>query len=195
MRWRWRPKSDGVVGLCPQPAAAIAATTRPCQNFRTAKNNAESAATKAAYAGGSRDLLSFRRDSVHVTQAISERLHDVRRKVWRLLHEKMEPPPINLRHPRWRLYHRAGRPWAVIDPDFTVSSTKSPNKMSISPSSKTNIFSPFSPSLKRNSSGPSCNASDSCRKSSAGFTKRRAYKGRATSAKLRFCDNALEGRL
>jgi hypothetical protein len=41
------------------------------------------------------DFLPCSRDSVHVTQAISERSHHVRGKVRRLLNEKMEPSSVD----------------------------------------------------------------------------------------------------
>ena len=62
-----------------------------------------------------RDFLLRCRDSVHVTQAISQRLHHVRGKVWRLLNEKMEPPPVDFRQPTGGFRHGACRARAVID--------------------------------------------------------------------------------
>ena len=53
--------------------------------------------------------------SVHVTQAISQRFHHVRREMRRLLNEKMEPPSIDFRQPAGGLRHSVGRARAVID--------------------------------------------------------------------------------
>ena len=61
-----------------------------------------------------RDLLSRRGDCVHVTEAIGERLHHVRGEMRRLLNEKMEAPPINLRQTGRTLRHHAGDPRAVV---------------------------------------------------------------------------------
>jgi hypothetical protein len=61
-----------------------------------------------------RDFLLRRRDSVHVTQAISQRLHHVRGEMWRLLHKKMKPAPVNFCQPAERFCHHACRAGAVI---------------------------------------------------------------------------------
>jgi len=62
-----------------------------------------------------REFLSRRGDSVHATQAIGQRFHDVRREMWRLLNEKMKPPPIDFRQPAGGLCYSARRARAFID--------------------------------------------------------------------------------
>jgi hypothetical protein len=60
------------------------------------KDNAACAAAKETLRLFS-DLLSHGRDGVHVTQAIGQRFHHMRRKVRCLLNEKVKPAPIDLR--------------------------------------------------------------------------------------------------
>jgi len=62
-----------------------------------------------------RDFLLRRRDSVHVTQAIGQRFHYMRREMRCLLNEKMEPPPIDFRQSTGGLRYCAGCARAVID--------------------------------------------------------------------------------
>ena len=81
-------------------------------------------------------------------------------------------------------------------PGPAVSNTKSPRKMSTSPSNNTYIFSPFSPSRNRKSPGASCTVLLSCRNSSAGFIGNQlrllaAIERSATTAKLQLCDRRL----
>ena len=80
-------------------------------------------------------------------------------------------------------------------PGPAVSNTKSPRKMSTSPSNKTYILSPFSPSRNRKSPGASCTVLLSCRNSSAGFIGQNqllaAIERSATTAKLQLCDRRL----
>src|SRR5439155_14240647 len=65
---------------------------------RTPKNNAKCGTAKAAL-WVCRDVLVRRRDGVHVTQAISQRFHDMRGKVRRLLNKKMKSTPIDFGQP------------------------------------------------------------------------------------------------
>ena len=59
--------------------------------------------------------LLYRHDGVHVTQAISQYFHDMRRKMRRLLNEKVKPAPVDLRQAAGLLRHGIGRARSVID--------------------------------------------------------------------------------
>src|SRR5262249_44619177 len=62
-----------------------------------------------------RDSLSYRRHGVHVTQAIGQRFHHMRRKMRRLLNEKDKPTPIDLRQLGGGLRHSVGRARTIIN--------------------------------------------------------------------------------
>src|SRR5882672_11324440 len=79
------------------------------------KDNAACGATKAAEAEFSSLALAHRRNGVHVTQAIGQNFHHMRRKMRRLLNEKMKPAPVDLRQARGGLCHSVGRPRTVIN--------------------------------------------------------------------------------
>ena len=50
-----------------------------------------------------------------MTQAVSKRLHHMRREMWRLLNEKMESPPVNLCQSAGRFCYHARGAGTVID--------------------------------------------------------------------------------
>src|SRR5881392_3218291 len=112
--WRSRARSPTGAGDCPHPVAAKTARISSSEIPRTPKNNANCAATKAAL-WICRSFLARRRDGVHVPQAISQRFHDMRRKVRRLLNKKMKPTPIDFRQPARSLCDYAGCARAIID--------------------------------------------------------------------------------
>src|SRR5262249_3728919 len=115
MSWRCAAKSETGGAFCPQPAAAIAARIRDCAMLRTPNNSADCAATKAAWCETFESLLSRRRDCVHVTQTIGQGLHDMRGEMRRLLNEKMEPAPVDLRQAGRSLGHYTGGARAIVD--------------------------------------------------------------------------------
>jgi hypothetical protein len=61
------------------------------------------------------NFLPCSRDSVYVTQAISERPHHVRGEVRRLLNEKMEPPSVDLSQATRGLRDGGGSTRAVVN--------------------------------------------------------------------------------
>jgi len=62
-----------------------------------------------------RDSLSHGRHGVHVTQAIGQNFHHMRRKMRCLLNEKVKPAPVDLRQARVSLRHSVGRARTVIN--------------------------------------------------------------------------------
>jgi hypothetical protein len=66
----------------------------------------------AAFVRGS---LSHRRNGVHVTQAISQNFHHVRRKMRCLLNEKVKPATVDLRKLRRSFRDGIRRPRTVIN--------------------------------------------------------------------------------
>ena len=148
-----------------------------------------------------REWLSHRRNGVHVTQPIGQRFHHMRRKMRRLLNEKMKPAPIDLRQPAGLFATAlAVRGLSSINaispisaPGPAVSSTKSPRKISMSPSNKTYILS-FSPSRNGNRQAQAA----ACRfpyekapRDSWGRFSVAAIKRTAIPAKLQLCDRRL----
>ena len=78
------------------------------------KDNASCAAAKETLRLF-RDSLSHRRHRVHVTQAIGQHFHHMRRKMRRLLNEKVKPASVDLRQRRRSLRHGVGRARSVIN--------------------------------------------------------------------------------
>src|SRR5918996_1745909 len=116
IRWRCAAKS-AAVGVCwPQPVVASAAKSRYCATIRIReKDNAALRGCKSSGPCFRTGYLSHRRNGIHVTQAIGQRFHHMRRKVRRLLNEKMKPASVDLHQPRGGLRHGIGRARTVID--------------------------------------------------------------------------------
>ena len=95
----------------------IPAKLRLCDNhFRapSARINAERTATKAALQT-CRNFLARSHHGVGVTQAVGQYFHHMRRKMRRLLNEKVEPAPVDLRQAGGFLGHSIGCPETVTD--------------------------------------------------------------------------------
>src|SRR5262245_23585083 len=112
MRRRCAVESDAGGAFWPQPPAAIATTIRNCVTLRTQKNNAGRAGKKER-SGLPEAFLTHRR-CVHVTQAIGELFHHMRREMRVLLNEKMETPFIDWRQSARGLRHSVGSTRTVI---------------------------------------------------------------------------------
>ena len=148
-----------------------------------------------------RDSLSHRHDGVHVTQAIGQRFHHMRRKV-----RMSAEPESETDGGRFAPGATGSLPqrWRCVD---CRQSTPSHQEASPGPQSRTQnrrgkcrlpllirrtSLSPCSPSRNRKSPGASCSVSVSLRNSSAGFICQvqllAAIERRATTAKLQLCD-------
>src|SRR6267154_1010010 len=114
IRWRCVANS-AAVGVCwPQPVVAIAAKSRDCATIRISRKITRLRGYERSTAFV-RDLLSHGRDGVHVTQAIGQRFHHMRRKVRCLLNEKVKPTAVDLRQARRALRHSVGGAWTVVN--------------------------------------------------------------------------------
>src|SRR6266850_7626972 len=115
IRWRCAAKSAAVGACWPQPVVAIAAKSRYCATIRISRKITPPARLRKRSCVSFRDLLSHRRDGVHVTQAIGQRFHHMRRKIRCLLNEKVKPAPVDLRQARRALRHSVGGAWTVVN--------------------------------------------------------------------------------
>ena len=151
-----------------------------------------------------RDSLSHSRHGIHVTQAIGQHFHHMRRKMRRLLNEKVKPAPVDLRQARGGLRHSIGgarschrstpsHQGARLGRQSRAQNHQGKCRLHL-PIRRTSC-SPFSPSRNRKSPGASCTVLLSCRNSSAGFMGQNqllaAIERSATTAKLQLCDRRL----
>src|SRR5215472_10524425 len=115
IRWRCAAKSAIVRAPWPQPVVAIAAKSKHCATIRIRRTVTTPARLRKSRCLSFETRLSHRHHGVHVTQAISKRFHHMRRKMRRLLNEKVKPAAVDLRQFGGSLRHGIRRPWTVVN--------------------------------------------------------------------------------
>src|SRR6266481_492728 len=90
-------------------------SSRPSRLFSPLLNEERSPRLRKQWPASFDGCLSHRHHGVHVTQAIGQRFHHMRRKMRRLLNEKVKPAPVDLRQTGGFLRHGVGCARGIID--------------------------------------------------------------------------------